>query len=494
MLVELGEDPSTGKRTVSKREYSSDYQTRPPWNVKMMSESGGTENPGMSTGVTSLENDRALDQDNLKRHWIEQPPAQSIGESKVRIARNKKDTTWVRFEEDDGSEGAATIQPSSIEVVATKALQQQAIIKDAKWGTTSSGTSEQAKNNANLQQKDQSEIRIEPMALRPSPPRSPVAIEPPPSGSSTMWPNLSARRNSQDKFLNGDVICTVLPSNKSCAWVTRAKFKPNLVPEEIMDTNLTITVEDYVLALQILTNDLRFTLYNILYKRILLMWMLMGFVILLSLLFSGTKGLALFGGGVFWLIVNAVGIFAFMYIKLKLYHMLERCIAHVNQILVKHKILLGLDDRGKLSCHKVHLIFLYFDTEPCIKYLCAMLEEQEKADTANEARENPVVRSRMDIGQEDNIFITRGSVTERLSQKEKTAEKLLLRYSQRWVKSFVRKRLDLNVPIHPDAYSTEPASPEPPRHCSMARCLCQVIEEHLCFKPLTKCTWSELCC
>ncbi|XP_022644788.1 transmembrane protein 268-like isoform X4 [Varroa destructor] len=450
MLVELGEDPSTGKRTVSKREYSSDYQTRPPWNVKMMSESGGTENPGMSTGVTSLENDRALDQDNLKRHWIEQPPAQSIGESKVRIARNKKDTTWVRFEEDDGSEGAATIQPSSIEVVATKALQQQAIIKDAKWGTTSSGTSEQAKNNANLQQKDQS--------------------------------------------VNGDVICTVLPSNKSCAWVTRAKFKPNLVPEEIMDTNLTITVEDYVLALQILTNDLRFTLYNILYKRILLMWMLMGFVILLSLLFSGTKGLALFGGGVFWLIVNAVGIFAFMYIKLKLYHMLERCIAHVNQILVKHKILLGLDDRGKLSCHKVHLIFLYFDTEPCIKYLCAMLEEQEKADTANEARENPVVRSRMDIGQEDNIFITRGSVTERLSQKEKTAEKLLLRYSQRWVKSFVRKRLDLNVPIHPDAYSTEPASPEPPRHCSMARCLCQVIEEHLCFKPLTKCTWSELCC
>ncbi|XP_022704646.1 transmembrane protein 268-like isoform X3 [Varroa jacobsoni] len=418
--------------------------------LKMMSESGGTENPGMSTGVTSLENDRALDQDNLKRHWIEQPPAQSIGESKVRIARNKKDTTWVRFEEDDGSEGAATIQPSSIEVVATKALQQQAIIKDAKWGTTSSGTSEQAKNNANLQQKDQS--------------------------------------------VNGDVICTVLPSNKSCAWVTRAKFKPNLVPEEIMDTNLTITVEDYVLALQILTNDLRFTLYNILYKRILLMWMLMGFVILLSLLFSGTKGLALFGGGVFWLIVNAVGIFAFMYIKLKLYHMLERCIAHVNQILVKHKILLGLDDRGKLSCHKVHLIFLYFDTEPCIKYLCAMLEEQEKADTANEARENPVVRSRMDIGQEDNIFITRGSVTERLSQKEKTAEKLLLRYSQRWVKSFVRKRLDLNVPIHPDAYSTEPASPEPPRHCSMARCLCQVIEEHLCFKPLTKCTWSELCC
>lgn len=128
-----------------------------------------------------------------------------------------------------------------------------------------------------------------------------------------------------------------------------------------------ITVEDYVLALQVLTNDVRFTLYNVLYKRILLLWMMLGFFILLGLLFSGqsqsnvvlfcvtpimyrsqnknwiaqdvfsrrtkrgssriglpsfgrisgTKGLALFGGGVFWLIVNATGIFVCMWLKFK---------------------------------------------------------------------------------------------------------------------------------------------------------------------------------
>ncbi|OQR73141.1 hypothetical protein BIW11_09929 [Tropilaelaps mercedesae] len=137
---------------------------------------------------------------------------------------------------------------------------------------------------------------------------------------------------------------------------------------------------------------------------------------------------------------------------------------------------------------------IFLGGTPLQKYLTAMLDEQEKADTANEVRQNPVIRSRMDIGQEDSIIITRGSVTERLAQKEKTAEKLLLRYSQRWVKSFVRKRLDLNVPLHPENYSAEPGSPEPPRHCSMARCPCQFVEEHLCFKPLTKCSWSELCC
>lgn len=40
--------------------------------------------------------------------------------------------------------------------------------------------------------------------------------------------------------------------------------------------------------------------------------------------------------------------------------------AHVNSILFKHNIILGLDDRGKLSCHKVHLIFINFEIEPCL--------------------------------------------------------------------------------------------------------------------------------
>lgn len=45
---------------------------------------------------------------------------------------------------------------------------------------------------------------------------------------------------------------------------------------------------------------------------------------------------------------------------------LERCIAGINLQLLRHKILLGLDDRGKLSCHKVNLCFIYFDTHDCV--------------------------------------------------------------------------------------------------------------------------------
>ncbi|CAN7992994.1 unnamed protein product [Ixodes hexagonus] len=306
---------------------------------------------------------------------------------------------------------------------------------------------------------------------------------------------LATRSTSSSGFSNGDVIVNALPTNKRCAWITKAEFKPELVPEELMASGLTLTVEEYVAAMQVLVHDVRFTLYNVCYKRLLLVWVLLGFFILLCLLFSGVRGLALFGGGVVWLVVNAMGIFVCMWLKFKLLHMLERCIASINSLFFRHKILLGLDDRGKISCHKVHLIFVYFDVSPCIRYLYEMLENQDRQDAldARAAALYPVDRARMDIDTSD-IIITGGSSTTRISQREASyAEKLLLRYSQRWVKEFVRKRLDLNMPVHPDGFEEGPCPPVPPRHCAIARCPCQFIEEHLRFKPLTKCSLSELC-
>ncbi|XP_015914937.1 transmembrane protein 268 [Parasteatoda tepidariorum] len=294
-------------------------------------------------------------------------------------------------------------------------------------------------------------------------------------------------------FRNGDFIVDLLPVNKKCPWVTKAQFKPELVPEELMAQGLTLTVEDYVTAMQVLVNDVRFNVYNVCYKRVLILWIMLGFVILLSLLFSGIRGLALFGGGLVWLIVNAVGIFVCMWIKLKLYRMLEQCMASVNSLFYKHRIMVGLDDRGKISCHKVNLIFVYFDTTYCIKYLNDMLENEEKLnvqETAANGGQLNIDQSRMDIDRSD-IIIT-GSNSTRVSQKEKYAEKLLLRYSQRWVKEFVRKRLDLRLPLHPDG-TVETGPPTPPRHCDSARCPCQFIEEHLRFKPTTKCSIRDLC-
>ena len=83
------------------------------------------------------------------------------------------------------------------------------------------------------------------------------------------------------------MIVTLLPVNERFPWVTPAKFRPELVPEELMAPVLTLTVEEYVSAMEKLTTDMRFTMYNIFYKRILIVWIVSAFCILLALLFSG---------------------------------------------------------------------------------------------------------------------------------------------------------------------------------------------------------------
>jgi hypothetical protein len=69
--------------------------------------------------------------------------------------------------------------------------------------------------------------------------------------------------------------------------------------------------------MELLTNDFRFTMYNICYKRVLSLWVLLAFSILLILLFSGVTGLTLFGLGVMWIFINAFAVVFCIWIKIK---------------------------------------------------------------------------------------------------------------------------------------------------------------------------------
>ncbi|XP_053213034.1 anaphase-promoting complex subunit cdh1-like [Panonychus citri] len=305
----------------------------------------------------------------------------------------------------------------------------------------------------------------------------------PASGMQTI-PLKQMSRSPSKSFNNGDVIVSLLPLNSHCAWLTPATFKPELVPEELMASSLQLTVEDYVGSMQNLINDYRFNLYIIFYKRVMVIWVALGFVILLSLLFSGARGLPLFAGGIVWLIVNAFGVFFSMWIKCKLTRLLEQCIARINEIFYKNNILIGVDDKGKISCHKINLVFVYFDCTYCIKYLNDMIANEERSNQTSLPNLNHL---RSDINATD-IIVT-GNTPTRYSQREKFGEKLLLRYSQRWIRDHNRSRSILTVPMYPDGSDFVPISP---RHCPTSRCPCQYIEEHLKFKPLTKCSFKEL--
>ena len=85
----------------------------------------------------------------------------------------------------------------------------------------------------------------------------------------------------------------------------------------MFDFFIQLTVEDYVQIMENLVHDVRFTAYNLCYKRLLMAWLLASFIVLLGLLFSGAKGITLFGCGVIWLIINAGAIFVCMWMKNK---------------------------------------------------------------------------------------------------------------------------------------------------------------------------------
>jgi hypothetical protein len=268
----------------------------------------------------------------------------------------------------------------------------------------------------------------------------------------------------REGFANGDIIVTLLPTNSHLPWIIPAKFRPELVPEELMAQGLTLTVEEYVHAMETLVNDYRFTLYNICYKRVLVCWILFAFFVLLGILFSGLTGITLFSLGVAWLFLNAAAIFMCMWVKLRLARGLERCMARVNKQLLRHKILLALDDRGNISCHKVNLCFLYFEPSQCVNYINEFLERNEQNGTTIP----PGWESRLDVSVGD--IIIQGSNTTRVSRKQERGLLLFLRYAHRWGNEAMRGFIDVT-------------SIDPARHCSKYQCPCQYICKHLSTKP-----------
>lgn len=48
--------------------------------------------------------------------------------------------------------------------------------------------------------------------------------------------------NIRQGFANGDTIVTLLPVNTKWPWITPARFRPELVPEELMAQGLTVSI------------------------------------------------------------------------------------------------------------------------------------------------------------------------------------------------------------------------------------------------------------
>ncbi|EDS32338.1 conserved hypothetical protein [Culex quinquefasciatus] len=387
-----------------------------------------------------------------------------------------KTTNWVKFDDDDGKKAqgdkAASAPPNDITPAAVLPTESVHVTIDARLPTSPKQVAPVISSQPAPATASQGQSLPPPLTNKTS---QPAVIDIPKQTTVNVVQPIQSMRTIElstgrvrEGFANGDVIVTLLPTNTRWPWVTPAVFRPELVPEELMAQGLTLTVEEYVHAMETLVNDYRFTMYNICYKRVLVVWILFAFVVLLGLLFSGLYGITLFSLGVGWLFLNAAAIFLCMWVKLRLARGLERCMARVNKQLIRHKILLALDDRGHISCHKVNLCFMYFEPSQCISYLNEFIERSEQNGNTIE----PGWESRLDVATND--IVIQGANTTRLSRKQERGLLLLLRYASRWGNESMRGLIDVT-------------SVEPARHCRQFQCPCQYIEYHLKCKPQGKC-------
>ncbi|KAJ6223248.1 hypothetical protein RDWZM_001793 [Blomia tropicalis] len=473
----------------------------------------------------------------------------NFGQTELSPINNKNESKWVQFDE-NGDERRSESKNETVNNYATIELSNsieishrpQAKSSSNVDGNNSSTTTVINNTKSNINGKHHHQQEITHSTPSTSMVTNNVAKMSIPS-TSTMGTGSSNGNSTNvstvtNHFTNGDLIVNLLPLNDGCDWVTPARFKPNLVPEELMAQSLTLTVEDYVSTMGMLFNDYRFNFYIIFYKRVLGIWITIGILVLLSILFSGMKGIALFTSGMLWLIMNALGIFIAIYIKKKLYRMLEQCVAQVNAVFSRHNIFMGVDDRGRYSCHKINLVFIYFDAKYCVKYLQDMLANSEQRVTTNRMNnqlndDDPalVTLNNAILSIDTSDIVITGSETRNISQREKYAEKLLLRYSQRWIREYNRERIELmsqssnavtsstsaanattttttmnpnemmnNQQPHPSSSNSTngmgaiTAIPMAARHCRTSKCFCQYIEEHLKYKqPFTTiCSLTEL--
>ena len=165
-----------------------------------------------------------------------------------------------------------------------------------------------------------------------------------------------------------------------------------------------------------LVNDYRFTMYNMLYKRVILIWLMIAFSILIGLLLCGLEGIMLFMLGIFWLLLNALAIGISIWSKFILNRGLEKCLASINKHLIKHKMLMGVEDRGRMSCHKLTLNFIYYDPARCLEKLEEIIEQQEKNPLNVDNNGDGGWQRRLDVEVQD--IVIQGTPSTRLSKKE----------------------------------------------------------------------------
>nr|CAD2139486.1 unnamed protein product [Meloidogyne enterolobii] len=273
-------------------------------------------------------------------------------------------------------------------------------------------------------------------------------------GSNNNYDDGEGDKNSEE-LKNGKLLVIVYPSNAHCAWLVPPKYDYKM-PSKLANNKQIefpqITFEDII---RTISNDLRFFSYAVIYSRLTPIWLIFSIIILLAVLASSP---AVVGGGfpiliftIVWLLMLLLGLLLCVFIRKYIVLSLRNLMKDVNKIsFLQYKILIGVQDRGQLSCHKVALMFIFLDPNGC--------------------KEEIIKQLRIYYGRFSPTATQKPFTEDELLSE---AENLLCHYSQEYAKAYMKRRFIL--PARP----TEGVSEYRPKHCQRNLCLCQFIErEH----------------
>ncbi|KAK6024922.1 hypothetical protein OSTOST_09191 [Ostertagia ostertagi] len=268
---------------------------------------------------------------------------------------------------------------------------------------------------------------------------------------------LDAWRNSPREWQNR---CYHLSAKILCVHGSSPRYDPYTMPSILAAEGFTMPAEDFVTAMELITNDYRFRSFSTLYSRLVAFWMTLSIIILLVVLFANSEGgILVMTFCLFWCVMLFAGIIACAIIRKQIRIGLRHCVQSANKILIKNNVIAGVEDKGQLSCHKVviHMMTCLPDIERLIRI---------------EASGGAVV-----FGTGAHTAPAKEMTRKEIAEK---ARHLILKYSQEFVKDTARYRL---------VFPSRPAlgvSDYTPKHCPKQMCLCQYIDKYHFNRPPKK--------
>ena len=261
---------------------------------------------------------------------------------------------------------------------------------------------------------------------------------------------------------NSKILATVFPTNAHFAWIVPPKYDPTKLPQTLSASEVGLQADVFSLVMRHITDDIRFKAYAVAFSRILPMWVVFSIIVLLAMLISSPDGgFSVMVMTFFWVIMLLIGVFFGIIIRkhvspsqsiygshvvFQLKIGLAQVVSEANKHLLHHNLIVGVQDRGQLSCHKVVIIFMYYQTQECL----VDIEKQLRIANST-AKPKPVLMTHEEM--------------------TNACDQLLRDHIQTYIKSFVKRRL--LFPTRP----SEGVSDFRPKHSPKNHCLCQFVEE-----------------